>query len=218
MIYEGTDKSAQIRQGDIFVDLPRTDLSLRRMVILEDADRQVVTSWGDIVKDGKAITALIGILPVTAIVISQDCDTTHGRDISLCEIREFQEVEQMAKTPPGSIKAWVRMITQQARKNQKWFYLPPGDTVGFTKRMAVDFQVTLRVPRADLEDYRGLRVGRLNPVADEHFRERISEFFRRYPYDEWYALSPAEFEEYKKESPEAEPKPWQLNTDKAATS
>ena len=65
--------------------------------------------------------------------------------------------------------------------------------------MAVDFLVTLRVPREDLEKLRSLRRGRLNAVADEHFRERIGEFFRRYPYDEWYALDEQEMSEYKKE-------------------
>ena len=49
--------------------------------------------------------------------------------------------------------------------------------------------VTLRVRRVELETLRDLRRGRLNFLADEHFRERIGEFFRRYPYDEWYALN-----------------------------
>jgi hypothetical protein len=75
--------------------------------------------------------------------------------------------------------------------------------------MAVDFLVTLRVPREDLESLRSLRRGRLNATADEHFRERIGEFFRRYPYDEWYALDEHEMAEYKKEYPDAEPFQWQ---------
>ena len=45
--------------------------------------------------------------------------------------------------------------------------------------------------------------------ADEHFRERLAEFFRRYPYDEWYPLEKAEFAEYKKSYPETEPREWQ---------
>jgi len=75
--------------------------------------------------------------------------------------------------------------------------------------MAVDFTVTLRVPRAELEELRSLRRGRLNPVADEHFRERIAEFFRRYPYDEWYPLNQEELEAYRREYPDTPPFPWQ---------
>ncbi len=69
--------------------------------------------------------------------------------------------------------------------------------------------VTLRVPRAELEEVRYLRKGRLNNVADEHFRERIGEFFRRYPYDEWYPLDQDEMEAYIKEYPDIRPFPWQ---------
>ena len=100
-------------------------------------------------------------------------------------------------------------ITQQARKNLKWFYLPPEGRIGFSRRMAVDFLVTIRIAREDLWEHRHLRKGRLIPEADEHFRERLAEFFRRYPYDEWYPLEKAEFAEYKKSYPETEPREWQ---------
>ncbi|MCU0978110.1 MAG: hypothetical protein MUF25_02965, partial [Pirellulaceae bacterium] len=106
-------------------------------------------------------------------------------------------------------KAWKNILTQHARVNQKWFYLPPDEQIGFLDKMAVDFMVTLRVPRTDLESLRELRKGRLNPVADEHFRERIAEFFRRYPYDECYPLNSDELEAYRAQYPETRPFPWQ---------
>jgi hypothetical protein len=106
-------------------------------------------------------------------------------------------------------KKWKNIITQQARINQKWFYLPPDEKVGFAQKMGVDFLVTLRVPRVDLETLRSLRKGRLNAIADEHFRERIAEFFRRYPYDEWYPLNKEELQAYVEEYPDAKPFPWQ---------
>ena len=56
---------------------------------------------------------------------------------------------------------------------------------------------------------RSLRHGRLNATAEEHFRERIGEFFRRYPYDEWYALDKEEMAEYRKEYSDAESFQWQ---------
>jgi hypothetical protein len=98
---------------------------------------------------------------------------------------------------------------QASKKNLKWFYLPEDSELGFDKRMAVDFQVTLTVARQDLEAMRHLRKRRLNPEADEHFRERLAEFFRRYPVDEWYPLTAAEFSEYEKDYPEAQRRSYQ---------
>jgi len=132
----------------------------------------------------------------------------HSRDITLCEIRQFCDIERKSQNTSAP-KSWKNIITQQARINQKWFYLPPDEKVGFTDKMGVDFLVTLRVPRADLEALRSLRKGRLNGIADEHFRERIAEFFRRYPYDEWYPLNKEELATYVAEYPDAKPFPWQ---------
>jgi hypothetical protein len=126
----------------------------------------------------------------------------------LCEIREFRNVEGKARDT-NSLKGWVKIITQQARLNMKWFYLPKGGIMPFQEKMGVDFLVTLRLSREDLESYRDQRKGRLNSIARQHFRERIAEFFRRYPYDEWYPLDVAEFGEYKRQYPDSEPFEWQ---------
>jgi len=209
MIYDFPHITDPIKQGDIFSNLPRIDFSLKSLPILSDSGDFEEINWIEIAKRVELVTALFAVRPVTAIVATQDCDNLYGRDITLCEIREFRNVERKSKETT-SPKSWVKIITQYARINQKWFYLPPDPRIGFKDKMAVDFMVTLRVPRADLEELRSLRVGRLNPVADEHFRERISEFFRRYPYDEWYPLSIEEFDEYKKEYPEVDPFPWQI--------
>lgn len=81
--------------------------------------------------------------------------------------------------------------------NLKWFYLPPSNEVGFNEKKVVDFQTIIRINREDMEKLRGVyRIGRLNSVAVEHFRERLGEFFRRYPYNEWYPFSKEEFVEY----------------------
>jgi len=76
--------------------------------------------------------------------------------------------------------------------------------------MGCDFRVLIRAPRHDLEQMLDLRVGRLNQEATEHFRETLAQYFRRYPYNEWYPLTPDEFREYAVDSPELiEPYPWQ---------
>lgn len=209
MIYEFPSQEAAIRQGDIFVGLPRLDVSLRHFLVLTEDLSPRELPWSAVAEAGQKVTAVIAAKPVTAIVISQDCDALHVPDITLCEISPFREVERKSKDTVAP-KAWMQIITQHARINQKWFYLPPHPQIGFETKMAVDFTVTLRVPRTDLEELRGLRMGRLNDYAEAHFRERIAEFLRRYPYDEWYALDAAEMEAYGKAHPDAQPYPWQV--------
>ena len=209
MIYEFPQQDAPIRQGDIFANLPRVDLSLRSLAVVTDSEQIEQTSWGDLVSGGKSdISAVCGIKSVAAIVATQDCDAQRSSDITLCEIRSIVEVDGSFKSC-NSASSWMKVLTQQARKNLKWFYLPPDPTVGFTKKMGADFLVTIRVPLGDLLAYRNLRRARLNAEADEHFRERLSEFFRRYPYDEWYALNGEEFAKYREQYPESEPRDWQ---------
>jgi len=209
MIYEFPDQTDPIRQGDIFIGLPRIEISLSSIVIVgENSER--VAKWEELASQTDPINIIVPVRSVAAIVATQDCDAARSRDITLCEIREFRDVERKSKDTT-SPKKWKNILTQHARINQKWFYLPPSEQLGFSDKMAVDFLVTIRVPREDLENLRSLRRGRLNKVADEHFRERIGEFFRRYPYDEWYALDEQEMEAYTKEYPEVQPFPWQIN-------
>ncbi|MBP7708009.1 MAG: hypothetical protein KA243_12330 [Candidatus Aminicenantes bacterium] len=206
MIYQVLSPDNPICQGDIFVRLPRVDLSLDRFIILtEDAER--AASWAEVAPTDEAIKAVVSVRSVAAIVASQDCDAQHERDITLCEIRSFLEVCGLPE--PTTPKAWISLITRQSRLNLKWFYLPPDDSIGFSQRMAVDFRVTLRVPRKDLEGLIHLRKGRLNARAYDHFRERLSEFFRRYSYDEWYPFNPEELASYREKYPEALPFSWQ---------
>ncbi|MGA2619516.1 MAG: hypothetical protein ABSF26_18050 [Thermoguttaceae bacterium] len=207
MIYEFPPEDGPIRQGDIFVGLPRVEVSLDRIPLVDEEGAHE-SPWAEVASAGNQVRAILPVRPVSAIVISQDCDTVHSQDISLCEIRAFRMVEGKAKQTRDT-KGWVGILTQHARANLKWFYLPPSARLGFEDKMAVDFTVTLRVPRVELEAFRHSRKGRLNPLADEHFRERLAEFFRRYPYDEWYPLNEAELAEYRKKYPDAQPFAWQ---------
>lgn len=207
MIYDFPQPDVPIRQGDIFIGLPRIEVSLER-VILADREGEVETSWNELADTKEPVDIVVPVRPVAAIVATQDCDALRSRDITLCEIRPFREVERKTKdtTSPNS---WKNILTQHARVNQKWFYLPPDTRVGFADKMAVDFLVTLCLPLEDLKRLRARRLARLNQIADEHFRERISEFFRRYPYDEWYALDRGELDAYTREYPGTRPFKWQ---------
>lgn len=211
MIYVPVGPDTPIRQGDIFKNIPRVDLDLSDLsVISREGTVEFARDWSSLAESHDRITVSAAIKPVYAIVITQDCDAVRIDDVALCEIDRFAAVERMAETALKP-KSMVGLITKQSRLNLKWFYLPPDPTLGFTERMAADFQTIISTSRSYLEKHIAhLRLGRLNNIAGEHFRERASEFFRRYPYDEWYPLDKAEFELYRQEKPEPiVPFPWQ---------
>ena len=207
MIYEKPGEDEPIRQGDIFVGIPRADLSLENVPVIRNHGMEDCR-WADLAASEEPVEVIVRMRSVAAIVASQDCDAAHAPDITLCEIRDFPDVERKCRDTV-SAKSWVAIITQHARVNQKWFYLPPDPSIGFRGRMGVDFLVTIRLSRTDLEALRHLRTSRLNPMAVQHFRERLSEFYRRYPVDEWYALTREELTEYQRDHPDAAPFPWQ---------
>jgi len=208
MIYEFHGDSSPIRQGDIFVRLPRVDFALDEMALVSQTEDRSV-AWSEIANKNEPLDIIVSVRSVPAIVATQDCDALRSTDITLCEIRNFRDVERKSQNT-SSPKKFKDLITQHARINQKWFYLPPDERIGFEEKMAVDFTVTLRLPRENLERMRSsFRKGRLNQVADEHFRERIAEFFRRYPYNEWYPLSGEELKAYLKQYPDTELYSWQ---------
>jgi hypothetical protein len=208
MIYDYPSSDSPIRQGDIFLGLPRLVIGLKQLPILSD-DGPELRSWAELSGNREPIEAIVSLRSVNAIVISQDCDTTRAPDISFCEIGPFQEIERKS-AQTSSPKKWASMLTQQARINQKWFYLPPDSRLKFETKMAVNYMVTFCLPREDIESILHLRTGRLNDVAAAHFRERIAEFFRRYPYDEWYPLNQEELTEYIKDHSDTVPFPWQM--------
>jgi hypothetical protein len=185
MIYEIPDQSSPIRQGDIFIRIPIVELPTEELVIIGEDDNPQTLDWEEFASANQKVAAILAVRPTIGIVGTQECDALRAPDITLFEIRPFREVERKSKETTKPSK-WVPIITQHARVNQKWFYLPADEKIGFSEKMGVDFLTPIRVPRAVLTSQINLRVGRLNEVARQHFRERIAEFFRRYAYDEWY--------------------------------
>jgi hypothetical protein len=216
MIYDIPNTFEPIRQGDIFIGLPRMEVSLNEIVVFDERGQRL-TTWSDIAKKGQPVNIITSVRPVKAIVATQNCDAIRGRDLTLFEIREFKDVYKNCRETIAPRK-WKDIITQHARLNLKWFYLPISKEIGFIEKMAVDFMVTIRVPRAELDELKSMRCCRLNKIAYEHFRERISEFYRRYPYDEWYSLDEVELESYRKDYPDVIPFEWQEVKKKIADS
>ncbi len=224
MIYERVAPATPIRQGDIFRDLPRVDVSLEMMTVIAREDGEahpVEQDWLDALTDKdvvevpeeenspRFVRAVLPLAAVNAIVITQDCDALQDEELSFCEIGLLPEIwKQIAQV--SSLKKYADMLTRQGSDQIKFFYLPSDEEVaGFSKRMAVDFSSVLRLPRTELEALKQLRIGRLNDEAYQHFREKLSEYFRRYPVDPWYSLSKEEFEEYAKNREGVSPRPWQ---------
>lgn len=214
MIYDFPDPSSPINQGDIFINIPLIDLPDSSLSLLNEDQTINNTPWEEIAQIENDLTAIVALRLTIAIVATQQCDALRAPNITLFEIRPFRDVERKSKDTKSSAK-WVSILTQHARINQKWFYLPPDKQLEFQEKMAADFLTPICLPRKALEKLIPFRKGRLNEVASQHFRERIAEFFRRYAYDEWYPLNSEEFLEYRKEHREVEPFPWQVSQDKS---
>jgi len=212
MIYALVDRQADIRQGDIFRRIPRVDLSLTRLAVVDDDETYRDTSWRDALadsEDGTAITALLPIKPVDAIVITQNCDAARGEYLCLCQIENFLLASGQTD-PPANANKWQSLIVRKGREMPRLFYLPADASVGFSVPMVTDFRVILRIPRIELCELRDQRAGRLNETAFEHFRESLANYFRRYAYNEWYPLTKEQFEAYAKACCEpVAPYPWQ---------
>ena len=144
MIYNIPKQYEPIKQGDIFLGIPKVEIEFAQGLptIVDDSTK---IPWDDIVNKGEITPAVLPVFPVPAIVISQDCDARREADITLCEIKEFCKIEtdyDKISSPPRKVK----FLTRQCRINLKWFYLPPDAKLGFDKAMAVDFLSTINVP------------------------------------------------------------------------
>ena len=208
MIYEAVGSTEPVRQGDIFRNIPRVDFSLSSLAIIDDKDDEPKEmEWRDALRSspGAPISAVLAVKPVTAIVITQNCDAVRGQTLSLCQIEDYLVATNKTTSPPRTPKAWQSLLMSMSRQNPRFFYLPTDAGFGLDSRLAVDFRVVLPVPRLDLESMRDLRIVRLNQVAREHFREALSHFFRRYAFNEWYPLTHEEFTAYGEQAGEQVP-------------
>jgi hypothetical protein len=212
MIYEFPDESEPIRQGDIFYPIPNLTIDLDQIPILDKEGVPEVKKWEELSEFPSSATIAIG--QAWGIVASQDCDTARSQTISLFTISPIEiTTGNKDEYKDKSAHWWMERITKKSKIDRdKWFYLPPDAQLGFSERMVVVFQNILQLQRANLDSRKEiLRKGRLNKEADEHFRESIAQFFRRYPYNEWYPLNKEEFEAYAEDKKEfIPPYPWQF--------
>jgi hypothetical protein len=215
-VYSFPNVNESIRQGDIFRWLPKLELVTGENsipLLNEQLDRGIrEVDWFQTAQLGKPVIANVLAISVIGIVISQDCDASRAPSIAFCEVRPFCEVYPQFDETTTKLNGFVNIVVEHSRKNQKWYYMAENPQIGFNRKMGVDFHSVFMVPREFLDKYKEtLRLGRLDDdVAYPHFRERVSEFFRRYPYNEWYPLNSAELAEYEKKTPVDIRYPWQI--------
>jgi hypothetical protein len=207
MIYNFPPADEPICQGDVFSKIPYCDLSLLKSSKV-DADGQITeVTWPDVATTSP-VHLVYATLPVTAIVVSHNCDIPRSTYLTLMEIHPFEEVENCPENT--GLPKVIKIITRQSWVNRKWFYLPVDEQIGFSKRMAVDFRLPIRLSRTQLLEYRDYRIGRLKPCALNHLRERLAQFFVRHAFNEWYPLTREEFEEYCTDHGDSGPYSWQV--------
>jgi len=202
MIFQTVQSDEPIRQGDVFVNLPRCDISLAQLFVLKpsatDSFQAHRQSWQQALNESGsgvgAINASVSIVPVNAIVVSQDCDVARSESISFCEIVQLTDVLEEAKkfTEP---KHWASFVKRHS-DNPKWLYLPAWRENGLKERSAIDFCSVFQLSAIDASSIIDCRVGRLNEYAFQHFREKVANFFRRYAVDRWYSLTKEELAAY----------------------
>jgi hypothetical protein len=208
MIYEAPDPRAPIKQGDIFQSIPQMHFDPENLLVIRDGLTSDEGNWID-ESNNQTVRVIARVEPVYGIVVTQDCDAERDKYVAFFLVSEFFEVTKL--TPPKKLDAqwWAKKLPERVRTNQKWFYLPADKTIGFSQKMAVDFQTIIRVQTRFLLNNKGqLRIGRLNHVADEHFREHVAQYFRRYPYNEWYPFTKEEFESYKEQASRKDTPPY----------
>ena len=227
-MYSKFKNDEPIRQGDIFRLLPRIELLLGDgswpyIYELSDKDGEKEIDWKTYAQTGKNEPKLISVSLKSSygIVISQDCDASRNLNIAFAEIKQLNEIDEFKDLNEDvKPKTVINVVTDHTRKNQKWYYLSENKELGFSRKMCVDFESIFEINRNMLEkNIELLRLGRLeDEVAWPHFRERIAEYFRRYPYNEWYPLNSEETQYYeevkKRKNPEFKLEPkysWQIS-------
>jgi hypothetical protein len=216
--YINIKKDDPLAQGDIFDNLIFFNIGSEKVSqAVTDGDdvRIKELELGSYVPDGSnTIKNIIvdGIIS-KGIIISQNCDAFRTKYISFCQIKPLKEIDNEY----NQTKKTIDYLTRKYRCKEKYFYLPMAN---FTEeeKMAVDFSRIYQIERTSLEKMKEKRLIRLGEFPMSHFRKKLSNYFERFAYDEWYVLDKSEFDTYKEDrkkeiSGEEEnlikPYPWQ---------
>lgn len=118
MIYEAIASTEPIQQGDIFRNVPRVDFSLSSLAIVDEDDEAKEMTWRDALalNSSAPISAVLAVKPVTAIVVTQNCDASRGQTLSLCQIEDYLSAFNLTQ-PPKNPKGWQSLLMRMSRTN-----------------------------------------------------------------------------------------------------
>jgi hypothetical protein len=195
MIFEAVAETEPIRQGDIFIGIPFCRFNLEKIPVFITSGNLAPLQWKDI--DSDEVKILASLERADGIVLTQDCDCLRSPSISFMKIVNWEKSFQTDKN-------WMNAIIELSTKKLDSFYLPIDEKWDLNERKIVEFETVFQLDRSTIKTLRNLRKCRLNQEALEHFRWKVSHFFRRYSYDEYYALASSEMDEYEIKHSESE--------------
>lgn len=188
MIYRSVNLQDDIRQGDIFINLPYIQTNLEELNLYKSENSFEKVSIENVeIKQGYILTSFEK--KDYSIVLSQDCDCLRSPSISLFVIADWDKKVKNDKN-------WMKEILKLNNESPYRMYLPPESNFSINNRMFIDFSLIFYVVRKNLENLKKLRLCRLNNEALEHFREKMAYYFHRYAYTEYYPFNKKEIDKY----------------------
>ncbi len=218
--YQKILESDNFSQGDIFLNLPFLKLDTTKIiqVIAEGEDfkhkeSDLLDITGDTdgyVKESVLVDAEIR----PGIIITQNCDLFRTDYISYCAIKEYKSENVSAKEGRKE-----NNIAKFSDEDKKTFFLPDDPKFDFSNKMFVDFSMIQQIHKDVMLGLIKNRRCTIDGLPLEHFRVKLSAYFKRYAYDKWYIFNKNEFSNYKNfKEAQGEPKeeldrihpfPWQ---------
>ncbi len=197
--YTEVEEKTDLEQGDIFSSLPFLTLDstlMNEVIPVSDSElsfREIdLKDYVETSDDSRNIVIKADIQP--GIVITQNCDILRSDYVSFCAIRRYTDIEKTDTSTNQSRK--IEFLTKTYANKTKYFYLPKSSAVGFSEKMAVDFSSIHQIKREVLTQLLQKRKCKLGEIPLEHFRSKISDYFKRFAYDGWYVLDKDEFQVY----------------------
>ena len=194
MAYLPIKDVSTFEQGDIFKNLPIFSK-------FTDDDEKIYAWNASISRINKNIlppeplTFEIYPKPTMGILLNQDCDIERTHNLVFAEVKKRND--KFSPNPSKSYNTKLKIIRDETR----FHYLPPWDLKeNETMPWIVDFLTIFLVPikliKNNINQY---FVTRLNPDVKLIFKDKISRFFTRLPYEDLIFLNPKERLEYKKD-------------------
>jgi len=194
MAYLSIKKISLIEQGDIFKNLP-----IFPHFINDDEKIQI---WNENISriinnnlPSEPISFEIFPIPSMGILLNQDCDIEKTRYLVFAEIRKGKD--KLNLKPLKSFKQKIKIIRDETR----FHYLPPWNSgENENNPWVVDFLSIFLVPinliKNNMDQY---FVARLTPEFKIIFKDKISRFFTRLPFEDLIFLNSKERLAYKKD-------------------